>query len=136
MLVQQFSRFSIFGVCGFLVDATVLLVVTGMFGLNLYAGRVLSFLAAATTTWVLNRQFTFVTTRSTSRLREWLCFLLFNAFGGLINFGTYAWMIHELAFARAWPLVAVACGSITGLLANFVFSKNFVFRHGRAAQRR
>jgi hypothetical protein len=46
----QIPRFSLAGVIGFIADASVLRIVVFGRGFNLYAGRVVSFLSAATVT--------------------------------------------------------------------------------------
>jgi len=57
--LTRFLRFALVGTIGFVVDASVLRLVVAIFAINLYAGRLVSFLAAATVTWLLNRTFTF-----------------------------------------------------------------------------
>ena len=138
MAIQQFFRFAAFGVLGFGVDAGTLLVARSLFGMNLYGARVMSFLAAVTTTWALNRRFTFRRT-SLAHFSEWLRFMAFNAVGGLVNFGTYVWMVHELAMVRDVPVIGVAAGSVAGLFVNFTLTKMFVFvnrdERGRAIRK-
>jgi putative flippase GtrA len=129
--IQQFIRFSIIGVLGFFVDAGILMFSVSVLSLNLYIGRIASFLAAVTTTWALNRRYTFRRKAPLSRFGEWLRFMLFNAVGGGVNVGTYAWMIHEFSFAFDRPLIAIACGSIAGLFINFSLTKLFVFSTAR-----
>ena len=50
----EFIRFGIVGVVGLLVDIAVLYLCLDISGLGLYASRVVSYLAAATTTWALS----------------------------------------------------------------------------------
>ena len=59
-MIEQFLRFGVVGTVGFLVDAAVLLGMLAL-GLGPYGGRVLSYLAAASTTFALNRAWTFRT---------------------------------------------------------------------------
>ena len=56
-----------------------------MLGLGVYSGRVVSYFAAATTTWYLNRRITFVGYDDARPLRQWFRFVLTNGFGGLVN---------------------------------------------------
>ena len=56
-LAREFLSFAVVGTIGFVVDLGVLYVVAPTLGW--YGGRVLSFLAAASVTWALNRRFTF-----------------------------------------------------------------------------
>jgi putative flippase GtrA len=96
--------------------------------LNLYAARGLSYLSAVTTTWLLNRRFTFRDAASAAPVTEWLRFTLFNSLGATVNLGTYALMIQSSSEARAYPVLAVACGSLGGLFVNFTLTRVFVFR--------
>jgi putative flippase GtrA len=131
VLTQQFLRFAVVGVLGFIIDAGVLAVAVHWLHWGLYAGRAVSFLLAVTATWVLNRNYAFHATASQSRLAEWLRYLLSNAVGGSVNLGSYALLIHQSATLRETPTLAVALGSIAGMLVNFTLMKVFVFRSRR-----
>ena len=54
----QFLRFGLVGTAGFVVDAAALTAAMAL-GLGPYGGRVVSYLAAVTFTWAMNRRFTF-----------------------------------------------------------------------------
>jgi len=131
MLKRQFLLFSIVGVIGFVVDATTLYVALGVLGANLYSGRVLSYLVAATVTWALNRRYTFSAQRSTQPVSEWGRFLAANAVGGVINYLTYAILVTLVPFAARHPVLGVAAGSLAGLTVNFTLSRTVVFRGRR-----
>ncbi len=122
----QFLRFALVGCAGFLVDAGALNVVL-LLGADRYAGRVVSYLAAATFTWALNRNYTFRAERDTKRIREWARFLATNAVGGLINWTTYAVLVAVSPTVFAHPVLGVAAGSLAGLVVNFMLSRRFVF---------
>jgi putative flippase GtrA len=122
----QFLRFALVGVVGFVVDAGVLRLVISVFGVNLYTGRVISFLVAVTVTWALNRVFTFRHTGA--RAAQWLRFVCVNGLGGAVNFGTYALLVATLSSIRQNPTIAVACGSLVGMGLNFTLMKKVVFR--------
>ena len=124
---MQLLRFALVGSAGFLVDAGVLNAVL-LLGADRYTGRVVSWLAAATFTWALNRHHTFRAQRDTRLLREWGRFLAANAVGGLINWTTYAILVSVSATVFAYPVIGVAAGSMAGLFVNFTLSRRFVFR--------
>ncbi|WP_083499310.1 GtrA family protein [Thioalkalivibrio nitratireducens] len=119
-------RFGLVGVVGFGVDALALLAAIHLGGMDLYRARVVSYLAAATTTWFLNRRFTFVST-STQLGSQWLRFLTVNAAGGAVNYTVYALLVYLSQPFRDAPVLAVAVGSLTGFLLNFAGSKWLVF---------
>lgn len=97
-------------------------------GAGLYGGRLLSYLAAATTTWALNRSYTFRNQRSRNKFAEWGRFLAANAVGGLVNYATYAILVTWVSTATAHPVFGVAAGSIAGLAVNFLLSRRVVFK--------
>jgi putative flippase GtrA len=126
-LLGEFLRFGIVGVAGFLVDAGVLTAGIAL-GTGPWIGRVLSYLAAATTTFALNRVWTFRATRSTGGLgRQWMLFLLVNLLGFVCNYGTYAALVAGVPLVAAQPVIGVAAGSLAGMAANFLMSRRFVF---------
>jgi len=127
---RQFVSFSAVGAVGFLIDAATLHVVMSQLGAGLYSGRVVSYLVAATSTWVLNRRYTFRAQRSINRTNEWGRFLAANAMGGLVNYATYAVLVTFHATVAAHPVIGVAAGSVAGLLLNFTASRYVVFRGG------
>lgn len=124
---SQFFRFALVGVAGFAVDAAVLHIAMKYGGANPYAGRLISYLMAASFTWALNRRFTFYATRCESAPAEWARFLAGNALGGLLNYGVYASLVAGTAIVSQYPVIGVAAGSIAGLLINFILSRRFVF---------
>lgn len=126
---RQFFRFSIVGGIGFVVDAVTLYLVMSHLDAGLYGGRVVSYLCAASSTWALNRRYTFLDHRGADRIGEWGRFLLANAIGGLVNYTTYAILVTAYAVVAAHPEIGIAAGSAAGLLINFFASRHFVFRN-------
>ena len=123
----QMLRFGIVGGVGFLVDAGLLHVMLQL-GLGYYGGRVVSFLAAATTTWILNRSFTFRReSASTHPAGEWLAYLGLMVIGGVVNYGTYVLAVEVSEPVRRHPELGVALGSIAGMAINFWSAKTMVF---------
>jgi putative flippase GtrA len=124
---SQFLRFSLIGAAGFLVDAAALYVAMAWLGAGYYSGRVLSYVAAASSTWALNRRFTFHEQRSKNRLAEWARFFTANAAGGIANYVVYATLVASSPLVREWPILGVAAGSIAGLVINFNLTRRVVF---------
>ena len=130
---HQFVRFATIGAVAFFVDTAVLYAALGL-GANPYLGRVASFLAAATLTWVLNRRYTFVATDG-APLVQWAKFLGANAVGGFVNYSVYAALIAFVPIVRAHPVLGVAAGSLCGLVLNFSVSRQWVFGGSRSGER-
>lgn len=126
MISRQFPRFALVGAAGFVVDTTALYAALAL-GAGLYVGRLISYLAAATATWALNRHYTFRESRTDRPALEWIRFLAANSVGGAVNYGTYAAMVTLLPFVAAHPWLGVAAGSFAGLIVNFTLSRKLVF---------
>lgn len=124
---SQFLRFSLVGVVGFVVDTATLYAAIRYGGLGHYSGRLVSYLVAATSTWALNRRFTFNAHASAHVLREWMKFIAANALGGIVNYSVYAILIAASTNVSSQPVLGVAAGSIAGLAVNFTLSKRLVF---------
>lgn len=122
----QFVRFGLVGAIGFVVDWACLSVLM-FFGLGFAVARILSWFCAATATWRLNRLWTFPDTGA-SPLRQWGKFLSANALGGVVNYGVSVGLAHFLpAIVKPFPVVAIAAGTLAGMVLNFTLSKRYVF---------
>jgi putative flippase GtrA len=127
-VARQMLSFSVIGVLGFLVDASVLYVALS-WGLGLYAGRAVSYMSAVSATWVLNRRYTFERTSGDNKLHEWSRFVVSQLAGATINLGVYALLVHMSPLVAHEPIIGVAAGSLSGLLINFSVARAFVFYH-------
>jgi putative flippase GtrA len=125
---RQFIAFAMVGVAGLAVDIATLHAMQAV-GMDKYSGRLCSYLVAATTTWALNRQFTFHARRSDNAIGEWARFLSANAVGGALNYATYATLVTWVPVISAHPWLGVCAGSIAGLTANFTLSRRLVFNN-------
>jgi putative flippase GtrA len=125
-LGREFLSFAVVGAIGFVVDVAVLYLAAPLLGW--YGARVLSFLAAATATWVLNRRYTFSERNAgNSVLREYLGYMVTMLGGAVVNYGAYVLVLH--GFSGPWaPAAGVALGSCAGLVVNFLSARYLVFR--------
>lgn len=126
-LFRQMFAFGVVGIFGFLVDAGTLYLMR-WFGSGLILGRVISYLTAATSTWALNRRYTFTSREERGPLREWLMFMVSQLTGAAFNLGLYAWLVTTSTVVAAQPVIGVAAGSLAGMLVNFFVAKKFVFK--------
>lgn len=126
-VLMEFLRFGVVGTIGFVVDTAVLYAGLAL-GLGLYGGRAVSYLVAATTTWALNRLWTFRGRGEGPAHQQWALFLLVNLVGFAMNYGTYAALIILVPLVAAHPVLGVAAGAIAGMFGNFVLSRQLVFR--------
>ncbi len=126
-LLGEMLRFGVVGTVGFLVDALVLTLGLHV-GTGPWLGRALSYVAAVTVTFSLNRAWTFRGAgRSRPVAQDWGLFALVNLVGFACNYGTYAALIAGVPFVREFPVLGVAAGSLAGMAGNFLLSKRYVF---------
>lgn len=126
-LAQEFLRFGVVGGIGFVVDTAALYGALAL-GAGLYLGRAISYLTAATTTWALNRIWTFRGRGSGPAGQQWALFVVVNLGGFVLNYGTYAALVTYVPLVAAHPVLGVAAGSIAGMFSNFFLSRRLVFR--------
>ena len=129
--IRQLMLFGIGGTLGFIVDAGVLqLLVVGL-AWDRYSGRLISFLCAATATWLFNRHYTFRGPRKHALHVEWARYVLAMSGGFACNYSAYWVLVYFFNFDRQWLILAVGVGSIAGLGVNFTASRYWVYRHHR-----
>lgn len=131
---RQFLSFCVVGTVGFVVDVAILYALAPWLGW--YAGRVVSFLGAATATWYLNRLFTFSHLAKTAKFTAWQQYwrYIVAMLGGAgVNYLAYTITLHFNNSPWA-PTLGVALGSIAGLLVNFVSARRVAFRTARPPQ--
>ncbi len=127
---RQFLLFAVAGVVGFGVDVAVLYLAAPLLGW--YGARVLSFLAAATTTWVMNRHLAFGDRHSeTTVWREYASYLATMLGGAVVNYGAYVLVLHSVS-GRWAPMLGVAVGSGAGMVVNFFAARYLVFKARRS----
>ncbi len=126
-VLVELMRFTTVGGLGFFVDAGTLRLAL-ILGLGPWVGRLLSYLAAASFTYLLNRAWTFRDRQGQGGARQWARFLLFNLGGFAVNYGVYAVLLVSSATVARWPEIGVGAGALAGLVLNFGLSRRFVFK--------
>lgn len=127
---SQLLRFGLVGIAGYVVDSAVLYLCLSV-GWGPAWGRLVSFLCAVATTWLLNRKLTFDAPTEhqhpASVIQEALRYLSAMLLGGALNLLTYGWIMRNAPAHSALPALAVAAGSLVGMLANFTGAKYWVY---------
>jgi putative flippase GtrA len=100
--------------------------------MSYYTGRIASYALAASSTWYMNRRFTFADSQNDNRLGEWARFVILNLSGGAVNYAIYAVYVRTHAGSAPAPAIGVALGSLAGMLVNFQLARRLVFT-GRPA---
>ena len=125
----QARSFVVIGAIGFCVDGGALTLLNSVYGLELVPARLVSFTAAVTVTWLLNRLRTFADRADPRRVREWSRYAFVNGIGAALNMAIFFWLIaHYEQLARV-PLVPLAIAASVALIFNFFASKHVAFRH-------
>lgn len=124
---RQFASFALVGIAGLVVDVAVLYAGLSI-GLGYYGGRVCSFLAAVWATWELNRRYTFAGGPADAARPQWWRYLLAMLGGGVVNYTAYSAVVSFAPGLSFLPVVAVAAGSLAGMVVNFSSAKFLVFK--------
>jgi putative flippase GtrA len=124
--LMQFMRFGTVGVVGFLIDTAVVYSLRRPLGL--YGAGLVSYLVAATGTWLLNRIWTFRGQGTRKAHHQWALFLATNLLGFVLNRGAYALLVTFVPLCAAEPVYAVAAGAVAGMFVNFGMARSIVFR--------
>ena len=126
--IRKFMLFSIAGGAGFVVDTAVLYLLKGALGP--YVARVISFLCAVFTTWLINRSFAFKAQVAAHIpiWREFLNYLGAMILGGAVNYGVFAVLVAFIPLVAAQPVIGVAAGVAAGMFVNFLLADKLVFK--------
>jgi putative flippase GtrA len=127
--MKQFGMFAVAGTVGFVVDVVVLLLCNVIVGPHI--GRLVSFTAAVITTWLINRKHTFSYSGDSSLLREFSRYYTSALGGGAVNILSYSVVVKLFELSPAWLPLAVAFGSLSGMIVNFLLAKHFVFTYSK-----
>ena len=131
-LTQQAGRFFIVGSIGFFVDGGLLTLLHSLFDFSLLHARLVSFAAAVTVTWWLNRQHTFADSKDARVVNEWARYVVVNSIGALLNLGIFLGLVYRFSALAGWPILPLAIASSIALFFNFVASRNIAFRQGQS----
>ena len=126
-LKREAIIFALAGTAGFLVDASTVLTLSNLAAFDLVSAKLVGFAVAVTVTWIINRNVTFAHRKDERLLREWTRYVSANSFGGLINNGIYMLLVFTWSLPARYPVLAVAAGSLAGMMFNFVSSRCYVF---------
>ncbi len=139
--VERVLKFAMTGGIGFIVDVGVLTILTNdhfKINMNPYVARVFAILIAMTTTWLINRRFTFkVADKVTDRralVAEGGRYGLVAVSAAMVNYAAYALTLYSLP-ARLWgsddiqPPLAAVVGSGVAMFFSYYGYSRFAFRH-------
>jgi putative flippase GtrA len=122
-------KFAMVGGTGFVVDASILMLLYEVLQLDLLLARALAFFVAATSNWILNRLFTFSNLQlSSNKSAEWLRFVGSAVVSAMPNLGIFYLLMLLLPETLPWIFVAMCCGILVGYGCNYLLARHWVFK--------
>jgi putative flippase GtrA len=113
------------GALAFLVDATVLKLLTALFGMHPLSARLVAISAAMVAAWLAHRRFTFRLTSPPS-LREFLRYAAVGWTVSAINYGVF--VVIVLARRGIEPLYALVASSLVAMVFAYLGMRFAAFR--------
>jgi dolichol-phosphate mannosyltransferase len=124
----QLIQFLLVGGLGVVVDVAVYSALQAAFGINHLIARTVSFVAAASHNWFLNRHYTFLYGRFRPPVQQWFTYLCVMLVGLLVNVGTYAALTMPSAPFAHRRYAALLTGIALGTACNFITARSYVFQ--------
>lgn len=123
---SEFARFVLVGGAGFCIDGGLLSLLMHS-GWEIFPARSVSFILAVTSTWALNRFWTFEVARRMGMRREYTSYIVTQVLGAVINLAIFFILIKLYPLLRSTPLIPLAFGASIALVFNYTVSKKYVF---------
>jgi putative flippase GtrA len=129
--LDQLLRFAVVGAFGFVVDGGLLTVLLSN-EWNLFAARALSFSAAVSSTWFLNRRWTFISAAAAVPRNAYMRYFGVQLAGAALNLSIFFVLVLLIPHLKSVPLVPLAVGAAVSLMFNYLVTKYLIFRekHG------
>jgi putative flippase GtrA len=127
LLGREFRRFVVVGGIGFCVDGGLLTILM-RYGWDVILARSCSFLLAVSSTWLLNRLWTFDSGKLIGLRREYAYYFSAQVLGAMINLSIFFILISLYPAFRETPLIPLAFGAAVSLGFNYMVSKSIVFK--------
>lgn len=121
----RFLRFAGVGAVGFGIDAGILTMLMRL-GWQPVQARLVSFPAAVTTTWLLNKAWTFAADAASAG-SSYMRYSGIQIVGALINLGMFTLLIAGFPTLRAVPWLPLAAAALVALVFNYLATRHLVF---------
>lgn len=130
-LIREFTKFGIIGVVNTVVDIAMFNV---LFPLGPLKAQTLATMVSTTTSYFMNRHWTFRHRARSGLRREYILFFLFNAVGlgitlGILAIARYGFGIHE----QLWLNVVKVFATCIAMVFRFYTYRKWVFLHPKDA---
>ena len=117
----------------FFVDASVYLLLTNALFLSPLSARVIAFTIAVFVTCTGNRFLTFTRRNHTTFYRQYCLALVAGLVSLLPNLIVFLGLLLVLPANIAFELLAFMCGTIAGIISNYILSDKLVFAEKKRA---
>ena len=124
---NQLPRFLGVGACGFLTDVGVFSALVWL-GNEPLPSRIVSASLAITLTWYLNRLHVFRTAGNSAHGPEYMRYLTVQAFGLILNFGAFLFLLSRGGVFAEMPVLALCGGAALAITFNFLGSRYWAYR--------
>lgn len=111
------------GSIGFVVDASILLLLVYIYDFNILFSRVIAFFIAVLITWIINRNFTFSNNSSYKKGKEYIYYLIIQGMGALLNLLIFMLLIYSFKIFEENLILPLAIASIIVMFFNFFVIK-------------
>lgn len=121
--------YAIVGGVGFLVDASLLTILTRGLSMDVFPSRCMSFAAATIATWMLNRAAVFPPSRfaQSNAAQEYGRYLGVQIAGALTNLSIFFLLIELWPALGRTPALPLAVGAVTAMSLTYAGARKFVF---------
>jgi dolichol-phosphate mannosyltransferase len=126
--LTEFVQFGCVGATGVVVDLAVYLSLQWLLPIDHGAARGVSFVAAASSNWFLNRHVTFSERPRAPKLEQWRRFLATSLIGFALNWGSYTALTTTLGFFDAHRIPTLMLGVLLGMFSNFALARGYVWK--------
>ncbi|MER2605330.1 MAG: GtrA family protein [Siculibacillus sp.] len=136
--LERIAKFAMTGGIGFVVDVGILTFLTVVFDVNPYLARVFAILVAMTTTWLINRRFTFKVHDKVTDRRDLMAeggrYGLVAGAAAAINYAAYAATLYLLLKTGLQPEdllppASAVVGSGVAMFFSYFGYSRFAFSH-------
>lgn len=121
-LFKQIIRFSIVGICAFIIDYTLLYILTEYLNIYYFYSSIISFLVSLTFNYVVSIKWVFKVNKKTS-IKDFLVFIILSIIGLFINQIIMYIMVEKV---NVYYMISKLCSTIIVMLWNFVTRKMFI----------
>jgi putative flippase GtrA len=128
---MRILRFGLVGVIGAVVHMGAFWLLQRFAGLANSPAWIIAFFVAATSTWAMNRAFTFQDRANADQTHEWLRYLAIAGAGAVAHFMAFHLAIRFVPIFAQHPALAIIPGSLASFVVTYAGASLLVFRSAR-----